>query len=173
FAQRKLRRARPALHAEPLAGAAALLGDAPLRVFAPGPFTGTWAGGFGGLLRATTAIACAVTLEARETGEPREAGEPRETSGASTARTALRVRILLCGAWGADAAAASERLGATVQLLATDSLGRLIGLDHPLEDPRVSGHPDALRLQLLLDPLVLARGIHAATDAKISEVMAY
>jgi hypothetical protein len=152
FARRKLHKTKPALHAEPLATAASLLGDAPFRAFAAGPFTGEWAGGLGGLLRATTAAGAAVRVEPGP---------------------ALRAHVVLTGAWGTDAPAAAERLGAAVQLLATDSLGRLLGLDHPLEDPKVSGAPDALRLEFLLDPVRLARGLHAATDAKISEVMAY
>ncbi|HEY8089365.1 MAG TPA: hypothetical protein VIF09_16005, partial [Polyangiaceae bacterium] len=157
FAGGKLKRARPALRAEPLASAAALLGDAPVRAFAPGPFAGEWSAGLGGLLRAATALGLAVTAE------------PRPGAGEG----ALRARAVLCGAWGGDAPAAAQRLGAAFQLLARDPLGRLLGLDHPLEEPRVSGQPEALRLDVLLDPLVLARGIHAATDAKIAEVMTY
>ncbi len=56
FAEGRLKRARPALRAEPLASVAERLGDAPLRGFAPGPFEGDWARGVGGLLRATTAV---------------------------------------------------------------------------------------------------------------------
>jgi hypothetical protein len=155
FAQGKLKRALPALRADPLARAAALLGDAPLRAFAPGPFGGEWAAGLGGLLRATTAMAGSATPVARPGGAP-----------------ALQVLAVLAGAWGADAASAAGRLGAAFQLLANDSLGRLLGLDHPLEEPRVSGDAEALRLDLLLDATALARGVHAATDATIREIMA-
>jgi hypothetical protein len=157
FAEGKLKRARPALRADPLAAAAALLGDAPVRAFAPGPFAGEWAAGLGGLLGVTTALGLAVTVE------------PRPAAGEVT----LHGRVVLCGAWGDEAPAAAQRLGAAFQLLARDPLGRLLGLDHPFEEPHVSGQPDALRLDVLLDPFVLARGIHAATDAKIAEVMAY
>ncbi len=38
FAQGRLKRSLPALRAEPLSAAAALLGEAPVRAFAPGPF---------------------------------------------------------------------------------------------------------------------------------------
>jgi hypothetical protein len=155
FAQGKLRRARPALHAEPLAAAAELVGPAPLRFFAPGPFEGEWSGGLGGLLRATTAVAATA--------------HPVEQPG----RHALEVQLALAGAWGADAPAAAERLAAALQLLSNDTLGRLLGLDHPLEEPRVSGDAQALRLQIVLDPITLARGLHAATDARIDEIMKY
>jgi len=155
FARGMLKRALPALRAEPLARVAKLLGDAPLRAFAPGPFEGEWGAGLGGLLRATTAAGTSLHVTERATGG------------------ALEVQVVLAGAWGADAARAAERLAAAFQLLATDPLGRLMGIDHPLEDPRVSGDDEALRLQVVLDPLHLARGLQAATDARISEIMAY
>lgn len=85
---------------------------------------------------------------------------------------ALEVQLVLAGAWGADAPRASERLAAAFQLLAADPLGRLLGIDHPLEEARVSGNDEALRLQVTLDPLALARGLGAATDGRISEIMA-
>jgi hypothetical protein len=153
FARGKLHRALPALRAEPLARAVALLGDAPLRGFAPGPFRDDWAAGLGGLLRATTAVAVSAT----------PADHP--PSGA------LSFQVVLTGAWGADAQAGANRLRAAFDLLANDPLGRLMGVDHPLDGPRVSGDPDALRLSVALDPLVLAGGLHAATDASVEEVM--
>jgi hypothetical protein len=155
FARGLLKRALPALRAEPLAAVAKLLGDAPLRAFAPGPFEGEWGAGLGGLLRATTAVGASLHVARRPTGG------------------ALEVQVVLAGAWGADAPRAAERLAAAFQLLATDSLGRLLGIDHPLEEPRVSGDDEALRLAVVLDPLTLARGLEAATDARISEIMAY
>jgi hypothetical protein len=155
FARGMLKRAQPALRVEPLARIARLLGDAPLRAFAPGPFEGAWGAGLGGLLRATTAAGASVHVA------------ERPPSGA------LEVQLVLAGAWGADAPRAAERLAAAFQLLADDPLGRLLGIDHPLEDPRVSGDDEALRLQVVLDPLAVARGLKAATDARISEIMAY
>ncbi len=155
FARGMLKRALPALHAEPLVRVAKLLGDAPLRAFAPGPFEGAWGAGLGGLLRATTAVGASLHPVERPTGG------------------ALEAQLVLAGAWGADAPRASERLAAAFQLLAADPLGRLLGIDHPLEEPRVSGDDEALRLQVTLDPLALARGLEAATDARISEIMGY
>jgi hypothetical protein len=156
FAQGRLRKALPALAADPLARPAALLGEAPARAFAPGPFVGEWAAGLGGLLRATTAVAAAAAPVGRGAG-----------------KGALELRVLLMGAWGQDAPAAAGRLGAAFQLLASDPLGRLMALDHPLEEPRVSGDAEALRLEVVVDPLALARGLHDATAATIAEIMAY
>jgi hypothetical protein len=158
FAQGRLRRALPALRAEPLARAASLLdadGPAPARAFAPGPFMGEHASGLGGLLRAATAIAAAA--------------RPRELPGGGS----LWVTIVVLGAWGKQASAAAERLGAAFHVLAEDSVGRLMGLDHPLDGPSVSGLGDALRLDATFDPLVIARGLHAATDATMAEILAY
>jgi hypothetical protein len=155
FAEGRLRRSLPALRAEPLATASQLVGPAPFRMFAPGPFEGPWAGGAAGLLRATTAVAAAV--------RPVE----RPPHGA------LVLRVLLTGAWGGDAAAAGERLRSAFGVLAADPLGRLTGLDRPLEGPVVAASEDALRLDVTLDALALARGIHDAADASLAEIMAH
>jgi hypothetical protein len=158
FAEGRLRRALPALRAEPLARTAAVLdadGPAPLRAFAPGPFEGEWAAGAGGLLRAATAVAGAA--------RPRE----RAPNGS------LWVSLVLTGGWGDQAPAAAERLGAAFGVLADDALGRLMGLRQPLDGPRLSWEKDALRLDVVLDPLALGRGLHAATDATMAEILAY
>jgi hypothetical protein len=164
FAQGKLKKALPALAADPLARPAALLGEAPARAFAPGPFVGECAAGLGGLLRATTAVAGAALPVA---------GASAGSAGSARKEGALELRVLLMGAWGTDASAAAERLGAAFQLLAHDPLGRLMALDHPLEEPRVSGDAEALRLSVRVDPRALARGLHDATEAGIAEIMAY
>lgn len=153
FAQKKLERSKPALRAVPLARAAELLGPAPLRAFAPGPFEGEWAAGLGGLLRATTAVGAAL--------------RPRDTSGAG----ALDVTVVLTAAWGAEAPAAAQRLEAAFRVLAHDPLGLLTGMNHPIEDLRVSADPEALRLAVSLDPLAVARGLHDLADATAAEIM--
>jgi hypothetical protein len=155
FAEGKLKRARPSLRAEPLAAAEKLVGDSPLRWFAPGPFEGEWAAGLGGLLRATTAVAA--TLRA-----------PAEGMAGTIA-----IRIVLTGAWGSDAQAAADRLAASFRVLASDPLGRLTGVDHPIDGPRVTGDAGALQLDVVVDPVALSRGLNAATDASIAEIMAF
>jgi hypothetical protein len=173
FAEGKLKRALPALRAEPLARAAALLdadGPAPVRAFRPGPFEGEWAAGLGGLLRVTTALAGAA--------RPREwelRGEQAGASGDAGAATsgAVWVTLVLVGPWADQARAAADRLGAAFGVLANDPLGRLLGLDHPLEGPRVSADVDAVRLDVTLSALTLGRGVHAATGARIPEILAY
>jgi hypothetical protein len=155
FAQGRLRRSLPALHAEPLASAAPLVGDAPLRVFAPGPFEGQSAQAIAGLLRATTAVAAAVRPVS-------DAPDP-----------AVGLRLVLTGGWGQDAPAAAARMRSAFGVLAEDPFGRLIGMNHPTDGPDVSAEPGALRLDVTLDAAVLARGIYAATGANLAEIMDY
>jgi hypothetical protein len=153
FARGRLKRARPALLVEPLARLAALLGDAPLRVFAPGPFEGDQGKGLGGLLAGATAVGGAAV--------PHE----RDPDGA------LAVRFIVTGAWGSDAGEAAKRLRAAFDLLASDPLGRLMGVDHPLEGPVAYGEAEALRLEVTVDALGVATGLRDATGATIEEVM--
>jgi len=153
FAEGKLRRSLPALRAEPLAAAAMRVGDAPLRGFAPGPFEGAWAAGLGGLLRATTAVAAAL----------------RPVDGKATGAAGLT--LVLLGAWGPDAPGAAERLDAAFQVLADDPLGRLTGLNRPVENARASGDASAVRLDAVIDLVALARGLRDATEATAAEIM--
>lgn len=153
FAQAKLKRAKPALRDVPLARAAELLGDAPLRAFAPGPFDGEWANGLGGLMKASTSASVAV--------RPHEGAKAR-----------VDVRLVLTGAWERDDAAAG-RLGAAFGRLAEDSLGKLCGLGHPLAPAETRASADALTLEVGLDGLEIARGLRAATEATVEEIMAY
>jgi len=162
FAQGRLRRSRPALHGEPLEAAAARLGEAPIRAFAPGPFEGAWARGWGGLLGASTAAALAL--------RPQAAAGPPGPEGAE--RTALAVRIVLMGAWSNDGAAAAERMGAAYRVLTEDALGRLAGLPHPVTPPKVTWDAAALELDVTLDAFQLARGVSAITGGSLAEILA-
>lgn len=151
FAQGKLRRASPALRGGSLSRAVQLAGDAPVRWFAPGPFEGDIAQGLGGLMRASTGLAVTARFE----------GAPAR----------IAVRIVLAGAWGKDAAAASERLAAAVHVVSESAFGRLLGLAHPLSAPQVRGTDDALFLDVTIDGASLARGLHDALDAEIGDIM--
>ncbi len=160
FAQGLLRRARPALRADPLQAAADRVGDAPLRAFAPGPFEGAWSSGLGGLLGATTAAAVALRPAAiRETSR----GADRET---------VAVRFVLMGDWTTDGSAAAGRMGSAYRVVTEDPLGRLAGLDRPVEPPKVTWDASALQLDVALDAAELARGVRAATSGSLGEIMA-
>lgn len=150
FALGKLKRAAPALRGAALERAAAVLGDAPIRAFAPGPFEGESAKGLGGLLRAATAFGIAAG----------PAGSPAR----------IAVRIVLTGAWGHDAQAAADRLAAAAHVVSESALGRLLGVNRPTEGPRVEGRADALVLDVTLDAAALATGLHDAIEADTTEL---
>jgi hypothetical protein len=151
FALGKLRRASPVLRGAALTAAVRHVGDAPLRAFAAGPFEGDVAQGLGGLMRASTAVGVSAQF----------AGAPAKVA----------VKIVLTGAWGKDAPAAAERLAAAVNVVAESPFGRLLGLNHPLVPPRVRGEDDALFVEVTLDAMVVARGLHDALDAEIGDIM--
>jgi hypothetical protein len=155
FAQERLKRASPALRAGSLARAAELVGDAPLRGFALGPFEGENGKWLGGLLAACTAAAASA--------RPDTLGD----------RAALRLTLVLTGGWGDDGERAADRLAAAFDALGATSLGRLSGLDHALSLAKVERFPDALRLTVALDAMGLARGAAAAMGAEVAEIMSY
>ena len=153
FAQEKLRRASPALRAQPLARGDQLFAGSPLRVFAPGPFEGDAKKALGGLLGASTAAAVAV--------DPIAEGR-------------MKVRVALLGGWSpADADAAGARLAAAINTLASSAIGKLCGLDDPASAPTVSLQGDALVAEMVVRDQPLFRGLHAATGASADEIMRY
>lgn len=163
FAEGKLRRTQPAIREEPLAALFARLNDPvppALAFYAPGPFGEPWAAGVGGLLRATTAAAVGAFCV-------RRTERARVTADCST----LRVRVVLEGSWGSDEAAAGVRLLAAFRALGADPLGRLTGLDHPLEGPSLRTDEATVELDVTLDLASLASGIHDATGASLPEIL--
>ena len=165
FAQEKLHRSLPALRAQPLMSAAARAGEAPVRMFAPGPFEGEWAAGAAGLLRATTAVAL--------TARPVSTTNAADAANADATKGGVAIRLLLLGAWGRDARLAADRLEAAYGVLSDEAIGRLTGFDHPLVGPTVTGDAEALELDVTVDAVALASGIHVAGDASLAEMMAY
>jgi len=75
------------------------------------------------------------------------------------------------GAWGSDAPAAAERLAAAIHVASESPLGRLVGLDRPVDAPRTDGHADALVVDVTLDAAALARGLHDAVASDIGEIL--
>ncbi len=150
FSEGKLKRSRPAIAQEPLVGLAERrLPPGELLALAPGPFEGEWKGALGGLLGACTGAGLSVALAGKT----------------------LRVRLVLLGAFGNDAPAAAERLSAATNVICQNALGRLLGLDAPVEPPTVSAAADALTWGAAFQVEKLGAGIHTALDAHISEIM--
>ena len=149
FAEQRLHRARPAWQAPPLDHLAELLGDAPLRAAAPGPFGREWSAGVGGLLASATGAGIA----ARPDGD------------------ALRVRVVLTGPWGDRAADAEARVRRCYEDLVDSGLGRLLGLAEPATPPTFSATPDSVGLEVRIRAEPLLRGIGDATTTQFEEVM--
>ena len=154
YAEGKLRKAKPALRASPLARAAELLGtDTAARFFAAGPFEGEWESALGGLLRASTGVGLAL----------------RTARGGGGRVNAVAVVL---GAFQKAPEDAARRFGAIVDLLLSKNpVGRMLGLHEPVESPHVAALPDALRVEATFDGEKIARGLHRALEAEISEIM--
>ncbi len=151
FARGTLKRSLPVLRAEPFARARALLGASDARIFAPGPFEGEWQKALGGLLRATTAVAGGVRV--------------REEAG----RAVLDARMVLLGSWGGDEEAA-VRLAAGIDVILSTGFAKLIGVSKPVQAPKVTREADALVVDGSWDAMTLAKGLHDAVDAEVSEI---
>jgi hypothetical protein len=151
FARGALKRSPPVLRSSSLAPVAALLGEGALaRWLVPGPFEGETGAGLGGLLRAATAVGVAVRFD----GPPAKLG----------------VRVVVAGAWS-DPEAARERLAAAVHVLSESRVGRLFGLASPVTSPSVHVAQDALVLEAVVDGAAAARGLHAALEADVREIL--
>jgi hypothetical protein len=152
FAQGKLKRAQPAWRSPPLDRVAELLGDAPPRAAAPGPFDGAWSAGFGGLLAAATAAGLSVRVE----------------DGAA------HLRAVLTGPWGDRAPDALRRLHSSYETLTGSGLGRLLGLHHPASPPTFVASPDApdvIAFEVRLEVEPLLRGLADATTTELQDIM--
>jgi hypothetical protein len=160
FAEKKLKRASPALATVPLSRAAEILGDAPLRAFAPGPFGGEWSKGLGGLLGGTTAVGLAARW-------------PKAPESSDRSRVPLILTVILLGAWNESAPAAADRLASVFNTSAASGLGHLCGLDRPLAQARTRAEKDVITLEVTLDAAQIAQGLHFALDAEVSEIMGY
>ncbi len=155
FAEEKLKRASPALRAEPFASASAFLGDAPFRAIAAGPFDAPWKNAFGGLLGASTAVALSLRPD---------------KSDAAHDGDRIAVTFALFGSWGDDGPAAEARLAASVDLIRQSALGQLCGLDHAVVGPtkRISANVIAIDATFQTEPFF--RGIRDATTADAFEI---
>jgi hypothetical protein len=135
--------------APPLDYLAGLLGDAPLRVAAAGPFERAWSTGLGGLLAAATGAGLAARPDA----------------------DAVQVTLVLAGPWGDRADQALERLRHAYSVLVGSGLGRLLGLEVPAGAPVFTSASDWVRLDVRLRIVPLLRGIRDATTAQVEAIM--
>jgi hypothetical protein len=117
--------------------------------FAPGPFDNEWQGGVAGILARTTAVRIALRqVEAEQ----------------------ATLQVAFAGAWRTDPEARGRLLEGWAEV-ANSGLGRLLGLDQPLTDPRVEVASEHLSLEVsvALAPIVL--GLHHAVQADAWEIL--
>lgn len=150
YARGKLTKAPRLLSSEPLTSLVARFGDAPVVAAALGPFSDEWKKGARGLLEVATAVGAAAR---------------------PTAREHVGVSLALSGGFGADAAKAAEVLRAAWGDVALSTMGHLLGLDKPLEEPLAAGHADVITLAVELDPERLTEGLKALVERDLDTVM--
>ena len=147
FARRRLKRASPISRTEDFRAFARDFSEADCAFFAPGPFTGEWVAGAGGLLGAATAVVASLRVEG----------------------TQLRLTIAMSGDW--DPAADIPTLERSWEALRASSLGHLLALRHPAVPAEVNSSRERLELTVLLHPNAMAQGLRAAVAADVWEIM--
>ncbi len=75
------------------------------------------------------------------------------------------------GAWGTDATAAADVLREAWGELARSTMGRLLGIDTPIQPAIVAGSSEVLTLAIELDPNRLAAGLSALLERDLDAVM--
>jgi hypothetical protein len=146
YAEERLGKSPTALKGSALSTLPPELGKAPIRFYAPGPFSGEWASGVRGLL----GVSLALGVSAYPEGDT------------------LRVVAVLSGKWNGEDV---ERLAAAWGDLAESSLGRLLGLNQPSSPPDTSVTPDTLTLRVLLARQPLVSGLRAAVVSDVWEFL--
>ena len=150
YALDKLKKSPTVFTEDPLRALQTRLGPAPFLAFAPGPFDGELARGARGLLAGATAVGAAVRPSARE---------------------ALLAAVAVAGDFSRSGEPASRQLVTAWGELASGSFGRLLGLDEPIQPPLPTHGTDAVAMAVEVDPDKLARGLAAATSARLEEIM--
>lgn len=146
YALDRLPRSPAALRGSALSTLPKDLEEAPIRFYAPGPFSGEWEKAAGGLLGSALAIGVAAWPEG----------------------DIVRCRLVLTGAFRAEDL---PRLLSAWEALATSSMGRLLSLDHPAAEPQVRVDGGRLVFEVQLSRMPLVSGIRAAVVADVWEIL--
>ncbi|MBI3206822.1 MAG: hypothetical protein HYZ29_35125 [Myxococcales bacterium] len=150
YARQKLTKSPPALKGSALSSLPIReLESAPMRFYAPGPFTGDWTRGAGGLFATATAVGVAV----------------RPVAGGK-----LSAVIVIAGGFASDGPDAATRFGKAWEDLTQSGLGKLLGLDRA-PPPSIVATPDSIRLAVEVDAMPLAQGLRAAVMAEVWEIL--
>lgn len=150
FARGKMPKVRRLLADDPLKSLVARFGEAPLVAAALGPFTDEWKSAAGGLLEVSDAIAGAARPTAREN---------------------IGVAIAIVGNFSNDDAKAAEVLKSAWDAIAVSTMGRLLGLDRPIEPALTAGDRGVITLSVELDQNRLADGLKALVEQDLEAIM--
>lgn len=146
FVTGRLTRTPTALRGSALKGVPSEFGAAPVRFYAPGPFTGEWEQGARGLLGAATAFGATATPVGDD----------------------LRIEVAIVGNYsGMDVA----RLSSAWADLAESSIGRLMGFDHPSAPPEPRLGDGYLALEVRIPSRPVFAGLRAAVAADVWEML--
>ena len=143
FALGRLKKSSPALMGAALSTLPKDLASAPLRFYAPGPFRETWAQGVQGLLARAYAVGAAFA--------PSEGG-------------AIKIHLVITGAFGPDVAESRERILKTWGALLSSPVGHVLELEHGLKPGTfvLEVRDDQATLDFAVDAQLLMKGLSTA-----------
>jgi hypothetical protein len=150
YAMKRIKKAPPALSVEPWKSLRARFGRAPLVALAQGPFGDDWKKGARGLLEVATGVGGALR---------------------PTAREHLGVAVAIAGDFRGRGGPASETLALAWDDLASAEMGRILGLDRPIERPLATFTDDAVALSVEIEPNRFAEGLRALVTEDVRALM--
>jgi len=150
FALERFKKSKPALAGAALASLPRDLSEAPLRFYAPGPFTDEWARAANGVLARALALGATFTL-------------PRSS--------VLHVRLVIVGAFGPDLEKTRGRLLDTWNNLQVSAIGHLLRLQETLEPATITVLDDMATLDVSIPVSALMQGISAAVVDDVNTFM--
>jgi hypothetical protein len=152
FALGRFKKSSPALHGAALSTLPSELQTAPLRFYAPGPFSEALAKGVQGLLARAFAVGAAASLN--------QEGQ-------------LKVRVVVTGAFGPDLDESRARLMRTWDAILTSAVGHVLGLEQTVVPGTFDLHvrDDQAVLDFALNSELLMRGISAAVQDDVKSIL--
>ena len=151
FALGRFKKTRPALSGASLATLPPELQSAPLRFYAPGPFSEAWSNGVQGLLARAFAIGAAVSL-----------GEGAQ----------IKVRAVITGAFGPDLDESRARLLKTWDAILTSAVGHVLGLERAIVPGTfdLNVRESQATIDLVLNADSLMKGVSAAVQEDTKQI---
>jgi hypothetical protein len=125
-------------------------GDAPLVAVALGPFDDEWKKAARGLLEIATGVGAAARPTAREN---------------------IGIAFAILAELGNNAGRAGELMRAAWDDLAMSTMGHLLGLDRPIEQPIIAADAGVVTLAVEVEPDRLAEGLRALAENDLDAIM--